>query len=44
MLRHIFISDKVLPNIPELEKMKKTAEEMGHNVEEQLKYKKFTDK
>jgi hypothetical protein len=43
MLRHIYISEKVLPNVPKLTEMLKTAEEMGHNVLQQLKYKKNTN-
>ena len=43
MLRHIFVSDKVLPNVPKLEEMQDTAEKMAHDVSMQLKYKKFPD-
>jgi len=43
MLRHIYISEKVLPNVPKLTEMLKTAEDMGHNVIQQLKYKKTTN-
>jgi len=41
MLRHIFITEKVLPDIPALQKLKETAEQMGHSVEEQMLYKKI---
>ena len=41
MLRHIFITDKVLPNIPKLTELEKQARDMGHSLEEQMKYKKF---
>lgn len=39
MLRHIFISEKVLPSIPKLNEMKEVAREMGHSLDQQLKYK-----
>lgn len=41
MLRHIFITDKVLPNIPKLTELEKQATDMGHSLSEQMKYKKF---
>ena len=41
MLRHIYISEKVLPNVPKLKEMLQTAEDMSHNITQQLKYKKF---
>jgi len=37
MLRHIYLSDK-LKAVPALLEMEKTAEEMGHSVEEALQY------
>lgn len=39
MLRHIFITERVLPSIPKLNEMKETAREMGHSLDQQLKYK-----
>jgi integrase len=41
MLRHIYISDKVLKDVPKLDNLKKIANDMGHSVNEQLLYKKF---
>jgi len=40
MLRHIFISDEVLKDVPKIEKLDKIAEEMGHSREQQMLYKK----
>lgn len=40
MLRHIYISENVLKDVPKLEELKKVASEMGHSVEEQTLYKK----
>lgn len=41
MLRHIFISEKVLDAVPALEKLEGIAEDMGHSVETQQLYKKL---
>ncbi len=41
MLRHIYISDVVLKNVPALTKLQHVAEEMGHSVPQQLEYKKI---
>lgn len=43
MLRHIYISDRVLPDQPALTDLEKTAEEMGHSVDTQTLYKKRGD-
>jgi hypothetical protein len=40
MIRHIFISDEVLKNIPALEKLKDTATKMAHDINMQMLYKK----
>lgn len=40
MLRHIFISDRVLPDQPLLNTLESVAEDMGHSVETQMLYKK----
>lgn len=40
MLRHIYISDEVLKDTPALEKLKKISEDMGHNLTQQMLYKK----
>jgi hypothetical protein len=40
MLRHIYISDEVLKDVPALEKLKKISEDMGHNLTQQMLYKK----
>lgn len=40
MLRHIFISEGVLKDVPDLKELEKVAEQMGHNVEQQMLYKK----
>lgn len=40
MLRHIFISDEVLKNVPALEKLERVAEDMGHSTDQQILYKK----
>jgi integrase len=37
LLRHIYISDK-LQNMPTLQDMKQTADDMGHSVMMQLEY------
>ena len=36
MLRHIYISDEVLKNMPALSELDKVAEQMGHSVQEQI--------
>ena len=41
MLRHIYISDVTLKNMPKLSELEKTASAMGHSVQEQMMYKKF---
>jgi hypothetical protein len=41
MLRHIYISDNVLKDIPKLDNLKKIAKDMGHSTGEQILYKKF---
>lgn len=40
MLRHIFISEGVLKDMPELEKLQEQAEELGHSVDQMIRYKK----
>lgn len=40
MLRHIYISDNVLKDMPKLEKLENIARDMGHNVNQQILYKK----
>lgn len=40
MLRHIFISDEVLKNVPALEKLDQISKDMGHSTDQQLLYKK----
>ena len=40
MIRHAYISDRVLKDVPALSKLEQTAEEMGHSVQEQMLYKK----
>lgn len=40
MLRHIFISEGVLKDMPELEKLQEKAQELGHSVEQMIRYKK----
>lgn len=40
MLRHIFISDEVLKDVPALERLEKVAEDMGHSTDQQILYKK----
>ena len=40
MLRHIFISDKVLDTVPALERLENVAQDMGHSVDTQMLYKK----
>ena len=44
MLRHIYISDVVLPDQERLKSLENTAEAMGHSVQTQQFYKKFDDK
>jgi len=39
-LRHTFITDRVLPNVPALKMLENVAEDMGHSTETQLLYKK----
>jgi len=41
MLRHIFISDEVLKDVPKMEDLQKIASEMGHSTGEQMLYKKY---
>jgi len=41
MLRHIFISEKVLDAVPALQKLEGIAEDMGHSVDTQQLYKKL---
>ena len=41
MLRHIYISDVTLKNVPKLSELEKVAEEMGHGTGMQMLYKKF---
>lgn len=41
MLRHIYISDNVLKDMPKLENLQEIARNMGHNFNEQILYKKF---
>lgn len=38
MLRHIFISDEVLKDMPKLQHMQKIASSMGNSISEQLQY------
>lgn len=40
MLRHIYITDVVLPNVPKLTILDKVATQMGNSVNQQLLYKK----
>lgn len=40
MLRHIYISDEVLAEMPALEKLKKVANDMAHDIGTQMLYKK----
>jgi len=40
MLRHIFISDEVLKDVPKMEKLQQVASDMGHSMGEQMLYKK----
>jgi integrase len=40
MLRHIFISDEVLKDVPKIAELDKIAEEMGHSRQQQMLYKK----
>ena len=41
MLRHIFISDEVLKDVPKIQELEKIAQDMGHSVGEQMLYRKF---
>lgn len=41
MLRHIYISDVTLKNMPKLSELEKVAHDMGHSTAEQMIYKKF---
>lgn len=41
MLRHIYISDVTLKDVPKLAELEKVAHDMGHSTEEQMMYKKF---
>lgn len=41
MLRHIYISEKVLPNVPKLADLEQEAHDMGHTINQQALYKKF---
>lgn len=40
MLRHIYITDDVLKDMPELERLQEKAEDLGHSVEQMIRYKK----
>lgn len=40
MLRHIFISEDVLKDMPDLDKLQEKAEELGHSVQQMVRYKK----
>lgn len=40
MLRHIYLSDGLLKDVPELKKMEEVAKDMGHSTSEQMLYKK----
>jgi integrase len=41
MLRHIYVSDVTLKDMPKLSELEKVAADMGHSVVEQMLYKKF---
>lgn len=41
MLRHIYVSDVVLKNIPKMNELEKIANDMGQSREQQMLYKKF---
>mgnify|MGYP002477977120 CR=1 FL=1 len=41
MLRHIYVSDVTLKNVPKLSELEKVAHDMGHSTSEQMLYKKF---
>ena len=41
MLRHIYVSDITLKNVPKLSELEKTAHDMGQSVAQQALYKKF---
>jgi hypothetical protein len=43
MIRHIFISDAVLKDMPALSQLQETANAMGHNVNMQMLYKKIDE-
>jgi hypothetical protein len=40
MLRHIYITDDVLKDMPEIERLKDKAEDLGHSVSQMMRYKK----
>lgn len=40
VLRHIYISEIVLPDVPALEKLQETARRMAHSTDQQMRYKK----
>lgn len=40
MLRHIYISDEVLKDVPALERLEEVAKDMGHSTDTQVLYKK----
>lgn len=41
MLRHIYVSDVTLKNVPKMSELEKVAHDMGHSTNEQMLYKKF---
>ena len=41
MLRHIYVSDVTLKNMPKFSELEKVAHDMGHSTAEQMMYKKF---
>jgi hypothetical protein len=41
LLRHIYITDEVLPNLPKLTVLDRVARDMGNSVDTQMLYKKF---
>jgi hypothetical protein len=41
MLRHIYVTDVTLKNVPKLTELEKVAHDMGHSTTEQMLYKKF---
>jgi hypothetical protein len=42
MLRHSYITYKVLPSMPAIKKLEQTAKDMGHSVDQQALYRKDT--